>query len=60
MESDALIKLIIGFVNLEAKVIAIDVDKNTHFDLKRKYELIATWFDGYKIEVIETRYKEYH
>ena len=29
----------------------IDIDKNTHFDLKRKYELIATWFDGYRIEV---------
>ena len=28
MESDALIKLIIGFVNLDANVIAIEVDKN--------------------------------
>ena len=29
----------------------IDIDKKGHFDLKRKYELIATWYDGYKVEV---------
>ena len=36
---------------LEDSFKTIDIDKNTHFNLKRKYELIATWFDGYKIEV---------
>ena len=30
MESEAPIKLIIGLVNLDAKVIAIDVDKNNN------------------------------
>ena len=29
MESDALIKLTIGFVSFDAKVIAIEVDKNS-------------------------------
>ena len=30
MESDALVKFIIVFVNLEANVIAIEVDKNNN------------------------------
>ena len=30
MESEALIKFTIGFVNLEAKVIAIEVDKKSN------------------------------
>lgn len=30
---------------------SLTIDKNTNFDLKKKYELIATWLDAYGVEV---------
>tara|TARA_B100002051_G_C16742469_1_gene645194 strand:- start:1932 stop:5030 length:3099 start_codon:yes stop_codon:yes gene_type:complete len=33
----------------------LKIDKKTIFDLKKKYELIATWIDGYGVEVASAR-----